>query len=165
MWTDLEILIARRFIGNVSAEEIVDWALEALNKDIDSVNIRTLAALKYTKPIDRVEVDYYFQKCIKDLGYFIPSEEESLMRYVEIYCHKIINQAVTPKRGLDEIYKVILYARYPQELKAFLYVSDGLHPYNFSDLADEDLVFHIVQESTNFITRRKAALNTTDKSA
>jgi hypothetical protein len=88
-------LLADIHIGVVTSEDYVQWAVACLESGEDSKNIRILASLQ--KPLYSSEVDFYFSRCLKDLGWTIPQRRECLLNYARDLAQQIVSGDLSPQ--------------------------------------------------------------------
>jgi hypothetical protein len=81
--------LADRFLGNVTWEDYVTWAVGCLESGLDSKNIRILASLE--TPFYSSEVKEYFDRSLQDLGWKQPGRLECLIEYARSIAEHIVN--------------------------------------------------------------------------
>ncbi|HEY8224165.1 MAG TPA: hypothetical protein VIG25_02730, partial [Pyrinomonadaceae bacterium] len=81
-------LLAGRYLGWLTYEEYVNWAVGCLESGLDSQNIRILASLR--KPLYSSEVEDYFNRSLRDLGWHLPDRTECLMEYARGFAREIV---------------------------------------------------------------------------
>ena len=137
-------------MGMATYEEYVDWAVSCLEAGMDSKNICILASLQ--KPLYSSEVDDYFNRSLKDLGWELPPPKECIMEYARILAEEILTSRVTPLEGCNKIYEVVLSLSYPRELMSWLYLDEGLEPGTYRDLSGKELDEAIIKEARRFVS-------------
>jgi hypothetical protein len=142
-------LLAERYMGMATHEQYIDWAISCLESGIDSKNIRILASLQ--KPLYSSEIDDYFNRSLKDLGWELPEPKECIIEYARSFAKEIVAGQVGPLEGCRKIYRVVVALEYPRELMSWLYLDDGLEPGTCRDLQGQELDEAIVKEARRFI--------------
>lgn len=142
-------ILAERHLGSATSEDFVDWAVACLESNLDSKNIRILASLR--KPLYSSEVDDYFNRSLKDLGWTMPEPRECLLEYARSIAKQIVSGDLPPLEGCRKIYDVVVALQYPRELMAWLYLDEGLHPANYSDLQGAEWDDAIMSEANRLV--------------
>lgn len=150
-------ILAERYLGSATSEDFVGWAVACLESNVDSKNIRILASLE--KPLYSSEVDDYFNRCLRDLGWTIPEPRECLLEYARCLAKQIVSRELTPVEGCRKMYRVVVALEYPRELMAWLYLDEGLDGANYSDLQGADLDNAIVSEANRLLKEGVRDLN------
>ena len=145
-------LLAERYLGSVTYEDYIDWAVKCLESDIDSKNIRILASLQ--KLSDSYEVENYFNRSLNDLGWKVPDERECLMAYARGFAEQIVSGAISPVEGCDRIYRIVLALQYPREMSCWIFLDERLDPEGFSYLHGPELDQAIVSAANRFINEQ-----------
>ena len=125
-------LLAQSHMGVVTSEDYVRWAVACLESNIDSKNIRILASLQ--KPLYSSEVDFYFKRCISDLGWTFPERRECLLEYARNLAQQILTGDLSPQDGCGKIYRIVVALDYPKELNTWIYLDDGLYWETYNEL-------------------------------
>ena len=146
-------LFAGRFLGNISSEDYVHWAIDCLENGLDSKNIRILASLG--KPLYSYEAEDYFKRSLRDLGWNQPDPAECLTEYVGALAEQIVKGTVTPAEGCANIYRVCVELKYPRALMVWVYLDEGLDPENYGDLSGAALDSSIIREARRFMEVRR----------
>jgi hypothetical protein len=144
-------LLAGRYLGWLTYEEYVNWAVGCLESGLDSKNIRILASLR--KPLYSSEVEDYFNRSLRDLGWHLPDRKECLMEYARGFAREIVAGAVSPLDGCRKIYRVVVSLQYPKDLMPWVYLDEGLEPDTYSDLSGAAWDTAIVKEAQRFISQ------------
>ena len=125
-------LLAESHMGLATSEDYVMWAVTCLESNVDSKNIRILAS--FQKPLHSSEVDDYFNRCMKDLGWTMPERRECLLQYARDLAQQILASDLSPLDGCSRIFKVVAALDYPQELTRWIYLYGGLNPSTYDEL-------------------------------
>ena len=144
-------LLAGRYLGWLTYEEYVDWAVGCLESGLDSKNIRILASLR--KPLYSSEVENYFNRSLHDLGWHLPDRKECLMEYARGSAREIVTGTISPLDGCRKIYRVVVSLQYPKELMPWVYLDEGLEPDTYSDLSGAAWDTAIVKEAERFMSK------------
>jgi hypothetical protein len=140
-------LIAKLYMNKAYSENLVDWAVSCLENGIDSKNIRILASMQ--KGFSFYEVEDYFHRSLKDLGWQYPSKEEALIWYLKNLAKKILSGEVDAIEGCHKIYNIAYSLDYPSELKNWIYLDDGLEPEAYKTFIDYDDWEEVDEEGWN----------------
>jgi hypothetical protein len=143
-------LLVEQHMGMATYEQYVDWAVSCLEAGIDSKNICILASLQ--KPLYSSEVEDYFNRSLKDLGWELPDPKECIIEYARSFAKEILSGYVSPLEGCRKIYRVVVALQYPRELMSWLYLDEGLEPETYRDLEGEELDEAIIKEARRFIS-------------
>ena len=103
---------------------------------MDSKNIRILASLQ--KPLYSSEVDDYFKRCMKDLGWTIPERGECLFAYARDLARQILANDVSPQDGYRKICDIATALNYPQELKSWIYLHADMESWPQNDVQEAE---------------------------
>ena len=95
-----EVLAGKRILGNASAKDYTGWAESLLYENVDSKNVAILAGLGLDRDPDPEDVEFYFKKCIQDLGLELPSDKDGLKNYTKYLCRQIIDGGMPPQDGV-----------------------------------------------------------------
>jgi hypothetical protein len=96
-----EDLTGKRALGIAHVKDYADWAESLLCDGVDSQNAAILVGLGLNQYPDSEEVEKYFQRCLKELGLHIPSNEECIKYYAKYLCEQILAGGVEPENGLS----------------------------------------------------------------
>ena len=141
-------LLAERYLGIATTQDYVDWATDCLRSHIDSKNIRILGSLN--KPFSASEVEDYFNRSLKDLGWRIPQQDQCLHEYAQSLANRIWSGSIPPVEGCTNIYRVIVALAYPRELMSWVFLEAGLEPGTYSVLRGNELDQAILREASRF---------------
>ena len=117
-------LLAERHMGLATSEDCVRWAVACLESNVDSKNIRILASLQ--KPLYSSEVDDYFNRCMKDLGWTLPEPRDCLLEYARNVAQQILTNDLSPFYGCSKIFDIAVALDFPQELRPWIYLNSTL---------------------------------------
>ena len=129
-------IIAKRYLSSARCEDYVEWARACLETSVDSKSIRILASLQ--KPLYSSEVDEYFYRALKELGWTMLDERESLLGYARLVAQQILSAELAPWEGCRTMYRIMTALEYPDELRAWFFLDEGLHPSRQGDLEGAD---------------------------
>lgn len=152
-------MLARRYLGSATCEDYVDWAVACLESNLDSKNIRILASLG--KPLYPSEVEDYFKRSLKDLGWTLPEPSDCLVDYARSVAQEILSGDIPPREGCRSIYHIAVALDYPPELMGWFFLDEGLQPGSYGDLEGADWDDAIVTEARRLVTET-ARLNLDD---
>ncbi len=108
---DLRAFFARRALHEVSAEDLVGWAVEMLGAGQDTPSLRILAGLDLERPLDSEEVERYFQKALIELGVPEPDPGEALLRYARLLVVETLEGRRDPRATLARMTDLALETR------------------------------------------------------
>ncbi len=127
-------LFAKIYLEKATSDDFVDWAIACLEDGFDSKNLRMLAAAE--KPYYSSEIDKRFRQSLKELDLDYPNKEETLLDYAKSFAKKIISAELTPEQGCKKIYQISWELDYPDKLKNWLYLDEGVNPETMEWLVD-----------------------------
>lgn len=99
--TDIEEIVARYALDNVTTEEMVEVGLFALDQGFSSAEVVELAGL--TKPLFRREAEPLFQTVLAQMGKSIPSVREAAFYLATQFAKRIASGEITPAAGVAAI--------------------------------------------------------------
>ena len=117
-------LLAERFIGKV---DVSDWAINWLEKGFDSKSLRMLASM--SRFDSAAELNEFFQRALKELGWDNIGEESFLMRYAKILAQEIVENKIDPIKASRDIYRILRDLDYPTELNGWYEIDEMIWDY------------------------------------
>jgi hypothetical protein len=93
----LHIKVSEYVIGKFNYHRLPAIALEALADGFDSESLRILAGLDENS--SEYDVKYYFNRCIKELGYSIPEITNAIWFLIKNTAQKIVQQDIDEYDG------------------------------------------------------------------
>ncbi len=126
MKDEIAKLLAERFLGK---QNVFDWAIKCLEKGFDSKGLRMLASMN--KFHSAAELDDFFQRALKELGWENIGEENFLMRYAEILAQEIIENKIDPIKASRDIYQILSDLDYPPELNGWYEIDEMIWDYEY----------------------------------
>ena len=141
-------LWAERYLGMATYDDCVDWAVACLEADVDTKNIRILASLRNQSSPS--EVEDYFNRSLKDLGWTMPEERECLLEYARGVAQQIVSGDLRPLDGCRKMYNVF-DGLGDHEMISWLYLDEGLHPDYGGDLEAAEWDDAIKIEAARFL--------------
>jgi hypothetical protein len=120
-------LLADRHFSKV--ESLPDWAIRCLEKDHDSKSLRILASM--SKWDSASELDAYFQRSLKELGWDEIDRQDYLMKYAEILAGEIIADKADPIKAGLKIYDIWQDLDYPGVLHDFIEINEMIRDYEY----------------------------------
>ena len=115
-------LFANRYMGLSTYEDLVDWAISCLEANLDSKNIRILASMRTS--LYPSEVEFYFKRCLQDLGWTIPDQRECLLNYTRYIAEQIVSGDLPPAAGAVKMHHLSTELGHPRELSAWCYLDE-----------------------------------------
>ena len=118
-------LLARRYADAATSEELIDWAVSLLEAGVSSKSVAVLAGLTslYT-----VEIEDYFGRSLRELGWSPPGRDESLLWYARHTARKILDGAVGAREGCAIIYRLVGTFDHPAALSRWSCLQLGHDP-------------------------------------
>lgn len=120
---DFNELIGKRIIGIDCANDYIEWAESSLLIEDNSKYIAILASLGLDHNPDSQEVEYYFIKCLQELGIKIPTEKVVLKSYAKIICEQIIKGKMNSEYGIN----ILTYFYRCNEYDSIYHIWDDLN--------------------------------------
>jgi hypothetical protein len=114
----------------------------------DSKNLRILASL--SKPLYSSEVESYFQRIFKDLGWSFPEPEEALRLYACNVAKEIASGILPVPEGSHELYNITRALGYPSNLPVWFPLDDLLDDPTYESLSSAEIEEAIKREAEAF---------------
>ena len=124
-------LFARRHMNRATGEDLIAWAVATLEGGSEARNVGILAGLTTR---EAAEVEEYFRRSLRELGWAEPERRESLLWYAHESAAKILRGELTPSEGCGRIYQVVRALEFPRELGRWQCVASGHDPDTFDEL-------------------------------
>lgn len=133
-------------------EDINDWAIKCLEQDYDSSSLRILASM--SKWDSDSDLDNYYQRSLKELGWDKIEEEEYLMNYAKILAKEIIEGKSDPIKTSRIIYRIFIDLDYPSELSSWQEIDEMIWDYeHFVKTGEKYYFFHPKEKLISEIKR------------
>ncbi|HSR42349.1 MAG TPA: hypothetical protein VLL48_09260 [Longimicrobiales bacterium] len=126
----LERLLARRLLGLHRPHDAVEWAVYALEREVDAPSLRILAGLGPSA--DRGEIERYLDAAIREVGWEPPSPARLVAVHAAAIAAAVLSGELEPEEGPRRIETEILAPLgHPASLREWCYLDDGflLEPY------------------------------------
>ena len=146
-------LLADKYLGLSTHEQFVDWAISSLETGFDTKSIRILASLQ--KPLFPTEVENYFYRSLKELGWNLPEPKKCVIEYAYLIAEDILSGKILPVLGCHRIYDAMIFLDCPSKMAAWTYLYDEMQPEPFMYLAGKELDDAIIKEARKFIEESK----------
>lgn len=143
-------LFAKKHMSQVTVEDLIAWAVSMLESGYDTKNLGILASL--TGPLYSSEVEDYFERSVRELGWDAPKPEENLRWYTRYVAAKILSGETKPFEGCKQIYETLPALSYPRHLIRWSCLYLGHDPDTYEDLGD------LSDEGFNIVVQREAKL-------
>lgn len=121
-------LLAERFLNK---EHVSAWAIKCLEKGFDSKSLRMLASMS-DRFISPFELDEYFERTVKELGWDKFERNKILLEYTKILAEEIIKEKTDAIEASREIYLIHVNLHYPAELSAWFEIDEMIWEYDSS---------------------------------
>jgi hypothetical protein len=115
----------RLFVEDLTGDEVVQWALRALEFGFDSQHLRQLGS--FDTPVSRREVRPILKNALRELGGTVWMTEEQARRHhlVEI-AKEIVDGDLLVEMGLQEIHRTVLSPlKHPKDLQVWCDLAGG----------------------------------------
>ena len=141
---DLDLLIARKRLGQLAGADLVAWAVASLSDGLDSNSLRCLASLDLEGEVRVAEAEALFSSAVAELGISTPDEDLAIRAYVRNLAVEIVRGDVAPQEQVARIHAEVLSPlNHPRDLMVWCYVGDGLRPTEWS--LNPDSMTHFVE--------------------
>jgi hypothetical protein len=110
-------------------EEVNDWAIRCLENGYDSKSLRILASM--TKADSSSELENYFQRSLKELGWDKIEKEDYLISYAKILAREILDGKADPIEASRKIYQILVDLDYPKELQGWFEIDEIIYDYEY----------------------------------
>lgn len=145
-------LFAYRYMNRATSEDVVHWTLSLLESGYETPSLLILAGL--TKPFYSSEIDEYFRKSIKELEWDFPEGQQCIRDYLKFLAESIISDykdQENMEKAVAEIYDCVVSLGYPENLRRWIYVDEGLDPDDLSDLVGDKFENVVVREAKKIL--------------
>ena len=134
-------LMVRDAAWLASSQEYVDWAVRALSDGYDGPALRSLAGADMDCAPRALEMGKTFRAALAELGLAFPDEAELLRSYVGELAADIVHGRTPPRVAVERIHHEVLSPfGHPRELKAWVYLAEGLNPSGDGSQLTEDMI-------------------------
>lgn len=129
-------LLAKEEGVALDAQELVEWATQALVAGHDSPALVALAGLDLDVTPTLIEAVPLFRASLVELGIGIPSSREEILRTHGLYlARQISTGSLTPSEGVARMEsEVVGPLGHPDDLMPWCYLTSDLHPETLTDL-------------------------------
>lgn len=128
-------LLGQDTVGTVTAEQLVQWAVQALCAGYDTPSLRNLAGMDLDGPPTTYDASQVFRRAVAELGITVPEREQLLRDYVAEIARGVVEGTVEPEAAVDLIHRDVLGPlEHPNDLMAWCYLWEGLDPDDFASL-------------------------------
>lgn len=110
-------------------QDLPEWAINCLEKGYDSKSLRILASM--SKWDSASELDNYFQRSLRELGWNKIDREDYLLRYSKILAREIVEDRVDPISFASIICEIQRDLDYPGELHDFFEIYEMIWDYDY----------------------------------
>jgi hypothetical protein len=130
-------LFVKIHVNTATSEDFVEWAVSLLEAGIFTKSVGILSSLGH--PLYPSEVEDYFNRSLKELGWSVPEREGCLREYARDAATKILRDEITPSEGCERIYQAFLNLDFTADLAHWscLYMRHAPEA-NYEDLSDEE---------------------------
>ena len=156
-------VFGKRALGQVFADDYIDWAIAMLMEDYDSPNLRILAGLDRRSSF--FEVEAYFLRSIKELGIEEVEPENAIRSYACETAQQIIDgQFTSPHQAIETMYRLWLqlwvargynydpdYEIWIELHEALTSIHIGEFPYSYPSATLKNIDEVVKQEAARFI--------------
>ncbi|MEK7723659.1 MAG: hypothetical protein AAB336_04870 [Acidobacteriota bacterium] len=144
-------LIAKIHLNKTNIRDFSDWAVSCLEQDLDTKNIRIVAAMYDATSLS--EIDTYFRRSLNELGWEFPQEKECLERYAKSVAQQIVDKTISPAGGCEVFYEIHCSLIYLNEEEQFNYFRDLYWCYKYLPVEEIDL--KVIQEAERYLSGKK----------
>jgi hypothetical protein len=146
---ETRLLFARLLRGQAGSSEVIGWAANLVKQGNTQPALKTLAELPQES--ERPAVESLFKQSLEELKWEIPPRSVCLRWNCYYVARQIVEGKLTPVEGCQRVYEVVFALNLPFDLKAWIYLDDGLHPRSFENLTDSALDKEIMLEARRLI--------------
>ena len=76
--------------------DTISWAISMLESRVETESLAILASFSLEKHPNSFEVQNYFRRSLKEMGWTIPDDETSLIQYALDVATDIVSGAISP---------------------------------------------------------------------
>lgn len=138
-------------MGLANYDDTIRWAISMLEAGMETDSLMILASFALEKLPNPSEVDDYFQRSLKDLGWMTPSPEECLRQYARDLCEDILSDVIESTEVLFELHRISQTLDYPSDMLAWNFLVDDLEPTTLRELDSTELNNAIEREARMFL--------------
>lgn len=114
--------------GESPAEELIGWAVRALQAGEDTPVLRVVAGL-VPGEVGSFEVVRYFSRAAHELGIRVLTGEALRRAYIPVACRALLRGELPPREALDRIHRrVVSPLGHPADLMRWCYLWEGNGP-------------------------------------
>jgi hypothetical protein len=148
----LNKIVAMYFLRKYYLSDIIDWSWTVMEWS-DSQNIRILASFKYSPCDDPKEIEWYFFRSLKDLGWVRKPQEQVIKEYYIDTLLSILAKETTPEDGVEGLIAVVHALRCPTDMNVWLYFE-----FEFLEDLNPILDVNLYQQIQNMPTQERNEL-------
>ena len=132
-------VLAHRQLASATGDEMVTWAVDALEDGFDSHALRRLAALDLDGIPSVFDAAPLFASAVEELALTVPHDKDGILRaYLLVLARRVLDGACAVEDGLKTIHRDVLEPlNHPADLMDWCYLWEGLEPGTFESLDDE----------------------------
>jgi len=124
---DLLAVLVLRANDDLTGDDLVAWALRALEAGTESSNLFILAGLP-TRSC-RADAEPYFERVLQELKIVVPRRDLLLRKYIVTLAKAIVSGSIDVQLALDRIHKhVINPLNHPKDLQGWCYLWERNSP-------------------------------------
>ncbi len=118
------LIQAKRQLGYFDTQELVDWAVAALQTGYETEHLLMLAGMDGYPSQEKWD---YFERSVAELGLPLPPpDKEALRAYATVRAEEVVAGRLDWRAGLSEFVKICRASRYAPRYDYFSYLSDEL---------------------------------------
>lgn len=122
-------VLALRASQTATADDLVRWALSALEGSWDSPALRILAGINLRERPSIWDTEPYFARALSELAIPVPDFETLVRQYVDELARDIADGRIAPQTGADLIHRVAIGPlSHPADLQPWCYLWEGNDP-------------------------------------
>lgn len=123
----IDALVARE-CGETPAEEMVDWAVLALQAGEDTPTLREIAGLAPGE-VGVFEIERYLTRAASELGIQTPTGDALRRAYIPVACRALLRGELSEREALERIHsRVVSPLGHPEDLMRWCYLWEGNGP-------------------------------------
>ncbi len=146
---ETKLLFSRLSRGQAGSNEVIVWAANLAQQGKTQPALKALAELPESS--ERPAVESLFKQALEELKWESPPRSVCLRWNCYFFARQIVEKKLTPVEGCRKVYEVVFDLNLPFDLKAWIYLDDGLHPRTFENLTDSALEKEIMLEARRLI--------------
>lgn len=145
---DILNIIAKFDLKLINEKGLSDWAVEQIEKGIDTESMILLAGMA---PSDYQDALGLLQKAVSEFGFFWPSKNLIRLEGAKIIAGQIVAGEIQPNVGCAKIGEINQYLDWPEELSSFGLLSHDQTGHEYIGITSESVIPEIINAAKELL--------------